>query len=126
MPDLPKRSTKVVAAVLVATGVAEELVARDVASGEEQVVHAGTGVLGERDDRTAKVAVEPIPHLHSKTGERGARMRHRHVLLEIGKGERPGVDDLASVRVDDLQALTAAKAKRATPTRRDDLRSRSG
>ena len=103
---------EVIGAAGVAWRGAELLVALGVTGGDQRVVDAGAGVLGELEQWPATVAVERVAGARHELGEDRSRVLHRHVLGRVGGVERPGVDHLAAGGVDDPQPLACGQRDR--------------
>jgi hypothetical protein len=68
---------------------------------------AAARILGHGQDPAPSVGEKPVADLGPQMGQRGARVLHGHELGQHAGGERPGVDDLRAVRVDDADRLAA-------------------
>src|SRR5665647_189882 len=62
---------------------------------------------------------QALAHTDEQTEQRRPGVLHGHVLGQIRVAEGPGVHDLMSMGVDDLQGLVRADANRQTSPRRD-------
>lgn len=76
----------------------------------EDVVVARRGVLGDCQDGAAAVVQVRLPDRELQFVVGGPRVRHGHVRWEAwGRDKGPGVDYLASARVDDFDGLAGAQ-----------------
>jgi hypothetical protein len=87
---------------------AEELVAMAVAGSHQSVVHPARRVLDEGEDRATPVGAHHVSNQRADPEHMRPAMLHRHELVQIFLVERPGVDDLVAMRVDDLDNLSLA------------------
>ena len=107
-----ERSSEVLGAAGVAGFGAEQAVALGVAGRDQRVVHAGAGVLDEREQRPAVGAVKTIADPRDEPQQCDPGVRHREVLAWIVRRERPHVHDLAALVVGDTQRLASAEGHR--------------
>jgi polysaccharide export outer membrane protein len=97
---------------------AELAIALGVAGRQQGVVHAGRDVLHQREDRPAAVGDEAVARHRAQPAEMGAAVLHRHELVHVGRGERPGVDDLPAVGVGDGDGLALRDVRGGGPAGR--------
>ena len=117
--DVAQGGEQVVGAVVVVLGAAEQAVAVVVAGRHQGVVDAGRGVLGEMQNRPPPVADQIIAGVREDAREGRADMLHGHELARVLGAERPGVDHLGTMGVDDLDRLTLAQPRGAAARRRN-------
>jgi hypothetical protein len=97
---------QIVGAIVVIALDAQEFVAVAVAGGDDGIVDARRSVLEDGQDRPALVGEHHVAHLRDDMADMGPRMLQRHELMEIGGVEGPGVDDLGTMGIDQLQHMT--------------------
>ena len=84
---------------------AQKLIAVSVARREQGVTDAGGSVPDKGQDRPSPVGDHAIADLRHNLAQRRPRMLHRHELRKVGTSERPRIDHLLPMSVDDSDAL---------------------
>jgi hypothetical protein len=91
---------------------AEKCIAMLVAGRNQRVVNAARRVLDQRHNRTAVVGSQHISGSWNEMKAVGAGVFIRHELAEIGAIERPSIDDLLAMRIDDGDCLANCDQRR--------------
>jgi hypothetical protein len=103
---------QVVGAIVMVVLAAQPLIAIAVAGGHQQVVDAAGGVLKEGQDRASLVGAHDVADLGDDLQDLRAGVLHGHEFCEVLGVERPGVDDLLAMGVDDLDELALGDTRR--------------
>jgi hypothetical protein len=100
---------QIVAAVRVVGTRAQLLIPIPIASRNQRVVHAQTGIGHHAQNRATPVRHQGIADAGRDFEHGCAAMFHRHVFAHIGAVESPGIDHLRTVGIDHHQDLTLAQ-----------------
>ena len=117
-----ERGLEVVAATVVPADETQLPVALGVTAGHERVVDAGAGVPDDCQQRPPRAADQRIADARHEPTDGRAGVLHGQVLRQVRRAERPEVDHLCSVRVDDVDDRTARCADGSAAPRGDQNR----
>src|SRR5215813_4475393 len=79
----------------------------------------GRGILNEGEDGAALVRDQTVSHMYHDPAQGCSCVFHGHTFAEIGTVKGPGVDDLLSVGVDDLNVLATLEGHSLASSGRD-------
>jgi len=113
---------QVVGAIVVVFAAAQRRIAMDIAGRDDRVMASGRGVLLQDQDRPPPVRRKAIARGGENALQTGVQVFHRHELGQIIGIEAPGVDDLLTMGVDDLDRLSFAQTNRAAAPCRYNLK----
>ena len=112
--DLAKRRMQIVGAIVVILAAAQCCVSVDIAGRDDRIVATGGGIFLQHQDRPPPVCGQAIALCREDTLQRCVQVLHRHEFGQIICIEAPGIDDLLTVRIDDLDRLTFCQPNCAT------------
>lgn len=112
---LGQRFMEIVGAIAVVFGAAQFLVDGRIAGAEQGVVAAWGSVFDHGQHGAAQIADQGHAGVEENLAVDRAGMFQRDALARVGEVDRPGVDYLVAVQVDDADGLTLAELYGGTP-----------
>jgi hypothetical protein len=115
-PKLAHSGKEIVGAIVVVALYSEKGIAVAVTGRDQGIVNSAGCVFGQCQDRPALVGAQDIAGPGNKVQVVGARMLIRHELAKVSTVERPGIDHLFAMSIDDGNHLPGRnKGGLATP-----------
>tara|TARA_R110000823_G_scaffold309724_1_gene434179 strand:- start:243 stop:677 length:435 start_codon:yes stop_codon:yes gene_type:complete len=93
----------------------------NVTGSDNRVMAPRRGILLQYQDRPTSVRRKTIALTGENALQTGMQVLHRHELRQVSGIEAPGIDDLLTMGIDDLDCLSLVQTNGTTASRRNDL-----